>query len=271
MKYHKSKSYIKHATLAVGDLHISKDFYKDVMKLDVLSEDETRIVMGNQNQALVTLVQSNGFHIKQEGLYHIAFLLENEVQLANWLDSNRNYSKFVGASHHGVSKALYLEDPDGNGIEVYTDTDDRLWNRNKDEIQMVTQALDIQDLLSKANGDTKYTILIGHLHFQTKDVDELAAFYQNLGYNVTFDIGSATFMSFNGYHHHIAFNQWHKSSLGDHNEETTDIQEFEIWYQSKDMFDTVKDNLRLKNITFDEGHKSISLYDPMKIKVRLTY
>jgi catechol 2,3-dioxygenase len=269
--YHVTKSYIKQITLAVGDLDVAQDFYHTVIQLDILDRTEDRSVLGQHGKPLVTLVQSNGNHVLQEGLYHIAFLLKNETQLANWLLLNREYDRFVGASHHGVSKALYLEDPDGNGIEVYTDVDDTLWNRNGEEIRMVTEPLDIEELLRHQSDDLTFDVLIGHLHLQTKDVDRAVAFYQMLGFDVTFDLSSAMFLSFNRYHHHIAFNQWNRYGMAEHDSDTTDLRSYEIWYASKDAFHQVKRNLDEQHIPYRQTGDIIVVQDPIGIDVMLSH
>jgi len=269
--YHFPKSMIQSVTVAVGNLESSEDFYTNVIQLDVLSKTDTEVVLGSQNKALVTLVKSNGSHPLQEGLYHIAFLLKNETELANWLILNRQYFRFVGASNHIVSKAIYLEDPDGNGIEVYADTDDSNWKHIGRSIQMDTLPLDIDELLEKADGVNEFNIVIGHLHLQAKDVKKAASFYQLLGFGITLDMGSAIFMSFNGYHHHLAFNGWNRLRMKEHQKEVTDIQEFVIYYETKEELETVLGTLKRNNISFQQDGDFTYLEDPLKINIKLTY
>lgn len=269
--YHFPKSMIQSVTVAVGNLESSEDFYTNVIQLDVLSKTDTEVVLGSQNKALVTLVKSNGSHPLQEGLYHIAFLLKNETELANWLILNKQYFRFVGASNHIVSKAIYLEDPDGNGIEVYADTDDSNWKHIGRSIQMDTLPLDIDELLEKADGVNEFNIVIGHLHLQAKDVKKAASFYQLLGFGITLDMGSAIFMSFNGYHHHLAFNGWNRLRMKEHQKEVTDIQEFVIYYETKEELETVLGTLKRNNISFQQDGDFTYLEDPLKINIKLTY
>lgn len=270
-QFHESKSYIKQVTISVKDLDKSVYFYENVMKLDVLNKTLDQVVLGNKQVPLVTLVRSEKQHRMQEGLYHIAFLLKDEVQLASWLNSNLSYKRFVGASHHGVSKAIYLEDPDGNGIEIYSDIDDSLWQKRNNQIQMVTEPLNIDELLKKAEDLSDYDIVIGHLHLQTKDVDKAAAFYQMLGFNITLDMSSAIFMSFNGYHHHIAFNQWNQYRMDKHDEKYIDLQSYEIWYEDKQSFLDAKARFVKKGIQFVDNGDFMVVKDPLNIDVKLIY
>lgn len=269
--YHYPKSMIQSVTVAVGNLESSEDFYTNVMQLELLSKTDSQIVLGSQNRALVTLVKSNGEHPVEEGLYHIAFLLKSETELANWLILNRQYFRFVGASNHLVSKAIYLKDPDGNGIEVYTDTDDSNWKHRGSSIQMDTLPLDTQELLEKADGANEFNFIIGHLHLQTKDVLKASNFYKYLGFNITLNMGSAIFMSFNGYHHHLAVNEWNHTRMKEHRKEVTDIQEFVIYYETKEELEVVKETLTRNRIKLEQDGDFTCLEDPLKIKIKLTY
>lgn len=269
--YHNTRSYIKELTLSVYDLKRSSSFYTNVMKLEIFFEDSQRISLGSNGKIIMNLIKSSKIHQTQEGLYHIAFLLQTEKELANWLQSNLNYPRFVGASHHGVSKAIYLEDPDRNGIEVYADTDDEKWIRRNKTIEMDSMPLDLDNLLSKANNSEDYHVTIGHLHLQTKDVKKAASFYQKLGFDLTLDMQSAMFMSFNGYHHHIAFNEWNKRYMTPHDKEVSDLQQFEIWYESKEIFNEVKKNLDQQSIQYLFDGDFITLNDPLSIEIKLLY
>lgn len=269
--YHESKTYIKHVRLAVFDLSVSELFYNQVMHLNTLSKTDESVILGNRGNPLITLVKSRKRHQFQEGLYHVAFLLENEDQLATWISLNRRYPKFVGASHHGVSKAIYLEDPDGNGIEVYADIDDTTWNHEGNEIQMVTLPLDIDELLKKSTYNDQFKITIGHLHLRTKNAEKAAEFYQLLGFNITLDLQSAVFMSFNHYHHHLAVNNWNHHDMKEHDEEVADVRAYEIWYESKSAFDSIRNMIDDQHLSYQEKGNTILLKDPLNIQIKLSY
>ncbi|QWB95612.1 VOC family protein [Mycoplasmatota bacterium] len=269
--YHESKTYIKHVNLAVFNLSVSESFYNEVMHLDTLSKTDETVILGNRGNPLITLVKSRKRHQFQEGLYHIAFLLENEDQLATWISLNRRFPNFLGASHHGVSKAIYLEDPDGHGIEVYADLDDTKWHYESNEIQMVTLPLDIDELLMKSMYNDQFKFTIGHLHLRTKNVEKAAEFYRLLGFKMTLDLRSAVFMSFNHYHHHLALNSWNLHDKEEHDEEVADIRAYEIWYDSKLAFDSARHMLDHQEISYQEEGKTILLKDPLNIQIKLTY
>lgn len=269
--YHGSKSYIKHVRLAVFDISASELFYNQVMHLDTQSKTDESVILGNRGNPLITLVKSGKRHRFQEGLYHVAFLLDSEDQLATWISLNQGYPKFVGASHHGVSKAIYLEDPDGHGIEVYTDIDDSKWNHEGNEVLMVSLPLDINELLRKSTYNDQFKITIGHLHLKTKNAERAAEFYQLLGFNITLRLQSAVFLSFNQYHHHLGLNNWNHHDMKEHDEEVADIRAYEIWYESKLAFDSARHMIDDQHLSYQEEGNTILIKDPLNIQIKLTY
>jgi len=121
-----------------------------------------------------------------------------------------------GFADHGVSEAIYLADPDGNGIELYVDRPADAWPRTKGEIEMFTKALDLEDLLSELEDDrSSWTGIhpdarVGHIHLQVSDLKKSGAFYHDvLGYDITQkNFPGALFLANDGYHHHIGLNSW---------------------------------------------------------------
>jgi catechol 2,3-dioxygenase len=148
------------------------------------------------------------------GLYHFALLLPSRVDLAQSL-RHLVASRYPlqGAADHGVSEALYLADPDGNGIEIYVDKPRNAWPWLEGQLQMVTDPLNVEDLLSSYasswNGLPEGT-RIGHVHLQVADLGEAERFYSGLlGFDLMQRFGhSALFFSAGGYHHHSGVNTW---------------------------------------------------------------
>lgn len=89
--------------------------------------------------------------MRAAGLYHTAFLYPTRTDLARIVKRLIDHGYPIsGASDHGVSEAVYLNDPDGNGVELYRDRPQEEWRcRNDGTIEMVTERLDLQDLLSE--------------------------------------------------------------------------------------------------------------------------
>ena len=217
--YHNdSNIFVKDVVLKVENLNRSIEFYKSIMGLKVIKEMEKEAILSADGvHPIVTLIQPENIIPKiprRTGLYHIAILLPNRIQLGLFLKNIRDKRyPIVGGSHHGVSEAVYLEDPDDNGIEVYVDTPESTWDINNDEINMVTEMLDYEDLMESTgnqswSGAPKDTI-IGHIHLHVADLDESNKFYNALGFDLKLSMkNSAYFLSTGGYHHHIGLNVW---------------------------------------------------------------
>ena len=146
------------------------------------------------------------------GLFHIAFQF---AELADWRPVVRRAiaetDRFHGASDHGVSWAAYLEDPDGNGLELAWDKPTSEWPWRGDQIQMVTRALPLRSILLKdeADRDSIGAFSIGHLHLQVSDLGGVDAYQSHLGLRVTqSDYPGALFLARGEYHHHLAINTW---------------------------------------------------------------
>jgi catechol 2,3-dioxygenase len=151
------------------------------------------------------------------GLFHQAFLVPTRRDLALALVRlARAGWPLTGASDHLVSEALYLSDPEGNGIEIYRDRPREQWPREGDGVRMDTLPLDLEGVLGELDGDPgdpgpmPEGTRIGHVHLKVADVPATEAFYSGvLGFDVMAHMPSASFMSAGGYHHHLGANVWH--------------------------------------------------------------
>lgn len=153
------------------------------------------------------------------GLYHAAVLLPARVELARILRHLVEYRwPLAGASDHGVSEALYLSDPEGNGLEIYADRPREQWPRSPREVvAMTTVPLDVRDLLREleASPDSwrhmPATARIGHVHLQVSSLELAERFYvELLGFEVTQrSYPGALFVAAGSYHHHLGLNIWH--------------------------------------------------------------
>ncbi|MCQ4161401.1 VOC family protein [Roseomonas sp. GC11] len=147
------------------------------------------------------------------GLYHTAFLLPSRAALAGWLHHAAALGlRLQGASDHGVSEAIYLADPEGNGIEVYRDRARAAWPRpypGAPGVAMGTRRLDLRALLEEVAGPVvPASVGIGHVHLRGGDVAATSAFYQRLGLEEMQGWPQASFLGHAGYHHHLAVNGW---------------------------------------------------------------
>ncbi|MFC0201660.1 VOC family protein [Paracoccus rhizosphaerae] len=213
---------IDHVVLTVRDLPGTAAFYERCIGLEPLGGDGRVRRLGAGGRVLIELrgdPAARPRDPRQAGLFHVAILLPARADLASWLRHAADTDlRLTGASDHGVSEAIYLDDPEGNGIEIYRDRPSDSWTRHGDRIEMTTARLDLAALAAEArtpwDGAPDGTI-IGHVHLQVGDVDQADAFLTgDLGLTRTFDAPGAAWYGWNGYHHHLAANTWNSHGAG---------------------------------------------------------
>lgn len=209
---------LSHIDLVVKDREVMLKFYTERLGFEVLSATEDIIDLGVSGQLIVR------FHInpnaelsnqQYEGLYHLAIRLPSEKDLGHFiLHSIAHNYPISGAGDHIFSQALYFNDPEMNGIEIYTDRPQSEWNENEDgTLEAATLSVDIQNLIDQAPHEPWTGLPIGtdlgHVHLQVSDLSAARSFYLNtLNYDLKTDVQSAIFISHNGYHHDFGINRW---------------------------------------------------------------
>jgi catechol 2,3-dioxygenase len=206
-------------SLTVADLDGSRAFYERVVGLRTLSaENETLRLGGEDGAPVLELVADPAAPARPPGttgLFHFALLVPDRAELARSLHRVVEGGwRFTGASDHLVSEALYLRDPERNGIEIYRDRPREEWKREGGEIAMATLPLDLDKLGAEADGFGGTAMpagtTMGHVHLNVADIGEADRFYAGgLGLDVTVrSYPGAIFFSSGGYHHHVAANTW---------------------------------------------------------------
>ncbi|SFC79149.1 catechol 2,3-dioxygenase [Bacillus sp. OV322] len=208
-----------HVHLAVKDLQNLKHFYKEVIGLDILSENEKAVYFTADGRVPLVILEekreAGPADSRAAGLYHFALLLPARSDLASVM---RHLSEFGyplrGASDHQFSEALYLDDPEGNQIEIYCDRPKEVWDWQDGELPFVSDPLDAEGILNegqnqKWSGLPNQTVL-GHIHLFVNDLNSAKDFYcDGLGFDITIPFrNNALFVSSGGYHHHIGLNTW---------------------------------------------------------------
>ncbi len=210
-------------SLTVSSLDRALSFYSGVLGLSATRHPGgTAVLSAGASTPVVSLTEVTSAQPQPRrttGLYHLAILAPSRPALARALARlvEARYP-LQGASDHLVSEALYLADPDGNGIEIYADRPRDRWTRRDQTIQMATDHLDLEGLLAELkNGPDAATgpsmdpaTSIGHVHLRVSDLKQSEAFYHGvLGFDVSQrDYPGALFVAAGGYHHHIGMNTW---------------------------------------------------------------
>ncbi len=207
-------------TLQVADLERSLAYYRDVLGLRVAEQAAGRAVLAahGDDAPLVVLQEKRGVapvpRRGRLGLYHFAILLPDRAALGRFIAHLASIGERAGASDHFVSEALYLQDPDGLGIEVYADRPRTEWRSQDRQLVMATEPLDLQDLVRAAGGapwaGMPAGTVIGHVHLYVDDLRTAEAFYhQGMGFDkMVWSYPGALFVSAGGYHHHLGLNTW---------------------------------------------------------------
>ena len=206
--------------LQVGDLARSLAWYQRVLGLRVLEHVAGRAALGAHDEPgpLVELVERPGAAPAprggRPGLYHYAILLPERAALGRFVQHLAAIGERAGASDHRVSEALYLQDPDNLGIEVYADRPRATWQQRGGELVMATEPLDLEDLVRAAGAETWRGMpagtTIGHVHLHVGELERARAFYHaGLGLDqMVWSYPGALFLSAGGYHHHLGLNTW---------------------------------------------------------------
>jgi catechol 2,3-dioxygenase len=208
---------IGRAILRVSDAERALAWYRDMMGMELIERTADRLELGAGGKSFLTLEVLPGAAPRDEsttGLYHVAILVPDRPSLAGVLARIAAAGVRLGASDHLVSEALYIWDPDNNGLEIYRDRSRSEWSWDGASVRMATDPLDLRNLLADGPGREREPMptgtRIGHVHLQVGDLDLAKKFYCDvLGFERMSGRGGALFVSAGGYHHHVGLNVWH--------------------------------------------------------------
>jgi catechol 2,3-dioxygenase len=210
---------LRRVGLRVHDLAACIDYYTQLGFSVVRDERDQQgggsVGLGAGSQEILSLRAFPGGRARPAhtaGLYHFALLVGDEVELGSFLKHRIDHNLPIdGASDHLVSQALYLSDPEGNGIEVYADRPRETWQFSNGQLNMDILRLNIPALLKLAQPFDGFStrLRLGHMHLNVGNLERGMAFYQTLGMNLMVGMpGQADFLSWDGYHHHLGINLW---------------------------------------------------------------
>ena len=274
------------ATLRLGPTHLdvsnldgSIAFYERALGLQLHHRDAGSAALGAGGDDLVVLHElpdaaPSGRHA---GLYHFALLYDSREELARAIKRlAETRTRIEGASDHGVSEAIYLRDPDDNGIELYVDRPREDWPAPRhpgERVEIYTIALDLPALMRTIEGERPTALAgeglrTGHLHLHVADVERGLGFYRDvLGFEVMVNLGSAAFVSVGGYHHHLGFNVWLGSDVKPRPSATAGLRHWTIYLDSAAEVTEVRDRFAAAAIPTEPAEAGFLVRDPWRTAV----
>lgn len=247
-------------SLRVRDLQVSTDFWENVIGLHVLDASESKVSLGIGEKTMIVLHSGakmpfmNGY----SGLYHVAVHVPQESDLALILKRLIELRWPTSPTDHIMSKAIYLQDPDGITIEITLETPERFDRYNMDQgnfevidsqgnVRGATEPLDIYEVLStleETDINTKLpeNAFIGHVHVYVSDLKESYDFYKKLGFIdnlLSEEIGFADLSAGGIFKHRMAMNTWQSKGKGQADPDSAGMNSFTIEYASEEMLQKV--------------------------------
>ncbi len=273
---------VAEAALRVRDLDRMVAYYRDSIGLSIIGRDAQGARLGVDGRTLLHLIAAPDAALEPPsaaGLYHIAFLMPSRAELGRWLvHAALTRIPLTGFADHAVSEAVYLDDPEGNGLEVYSDRPRETWTWQDGIVTMGTDQLDVDSLLALAD-TTRDTfvrapagMLIGHIHLRVGDVTTARGFYeQGLGLVSTRGDSrrGAAFVSSGGYHHHIAMNIWNSRGAGKRKPAETGLDWFSLRVRDREILAAQSERLRGAGGPVTDIAGGLEASDPWGTRVRL--
>jgi len=267
-------------TLRVRNLDLVADYYRDVIGLTVMARSMMGALLGAGGVRLLNLQRREAAPREARnaaGLYHTAFLMPTRKDLARWLvHAAANKVPLTGFADHLVSESIYLDDPEGNGIEVYADRAPDTWKWDGGSVAMATDQLDIDGLLALT--DTRTTsyakapndLRIGHMHLRVGDLEQADRFYgDGIGLDPTRKRSGAAFLSSGRYHHHLGINVWQSAGAGPRDSTAMGLAWFSLEIATDDILQARTLRLQQAGAPVAAIENGIETSDPWGTKVRL--
>lgn len=272
--------------LVVTNLDQSLKFYQESLGFVLHSRSGTSAALGPGNTegkpvGQIFLELNENPDAKPEnrstGLYHFAVLVPSRIELARVLQRIvTTKTSMQGFADHGVSEAIYLPDPDNNGIEIYRDRSRDDWPRNPDgNLAMVTDPFDFDGVMAELQGKDEAWLgvskgtQLGHMHLYVRDIAEAERFYSGtLGFDLLQRYGqSASFVSAGGYHHHIGFNTWNGVGAPPPPADAIGLQWFDIQLPNSGELGKIADRVRKAGLKPEDHRDGLFVQDPSQNRI----
>lgn len=267
--------------IRVSNLERSLDFYQNVVGLQVLRRQgrEAELTADGSQVLLIVRELENAVIPRRNsfaGLYHFAILLPDRPSLGLVLRNLIDSGIHIGQGDHLVSEALYIQDPDNNGIELYRDRPRDTWQHEPNgNVVMTTDPVDVEGLLAASEGlewkGLPAGTTIGHVHFHVGNLGLAKKFYVDaLGFETTINFGdSALFIAAGGYHHHMGLNVWAGQGAPAAPADAPGIDYFTLLLPSVLERNAAAERLRSAGYTVTETEQEVTVTDPWNIGIKL--
>ncbi|WEX78342.1 VOC family protein [Sinorhizobium numidicum] len=272
-------AYIERSHLVVQDLPTVSAWYRRILGLAPIETSASGETLGVAGRPLLTLTTDSSAAKAPRsapGLFHNAILVPDRQELGRWLaHAAQSGIHLQGASDHRVSEAIYLADPEGNGIEVYRDRPRAEWTYKPDgTVEMSTLPLDLQTLYDEVPKDGWSGLAagttIGHIHLQVSDIPQADAFFRDaLGFDLMARYPGASFFASGKYHHHVAANVWNSRGASKRQGNMTGLSDYTIRLRDRERLAAMVQKLEELDIAVSKEGDIHSLIDPWGIGVKL--
>jgi catechol 2,3-dioxygenase len=273
------------AALALGPVHLDVTdldraipFYATAIGLRLHDRTDGVATMGTGDEDVVVLHESPSARPagRHAGLYHVALLYPTREELAHAaMRLAVTRTPIQGASDHGTHEAIYLPDPDGNGIELAADRPREVWPSWDDAYSMGPQPLDLDDLLAAAgdghpNATAAPGLRVGHVHLHVGDLAAGLAFYRDVvGFDEIVRLPNAAFVSAGGYHHHLAFNLWRGEGVPAVPADVVGLRHWEVVLPDSASVEAVRARATDAGVPVEDRGGAIVLHDPWGIELHV--
>lgn len=268
-----AKTRIGRTALRVTEIENMVEFYRSVVGLTVRTQSEQRATLGVDGSTLLVLEADADAPARQPpetGLFHTAFRVPSRSALGDALGRVREHWHLDGASNHLVSEALYLTDPEGNGIEIYRDFPRDAWPRTADgRIRMTTEPLALDPIADAAAGDARAPpgSDVGHVHLEVSSLAGFRDVYVDaIGFPVQATMDHALFVGAGGYHHHLGANTWNKRTDP---VEGRGLAWFEVVVPAEAAVSAVRRRIDGTDFTVSDTDEGFAVHDSDGIEMRI--
>jgi len=266
-------------SLRVSNLGRSLAFYQDILGFRLIEREPNRALLGAEDgPPLLELHEVPGAKPQPRwstGLYHVAILLPTRADLGQALNRMVKAGLDIGQADHLVSEALYISDPDGNGLEIYRDRPRSEWAWDGGTVRMASDPLDLRSIMEEGKrAEHQWDVLptgtrVGHIHLQVGDIPQTEQFYNKvLGFDIVARMPSALFVSAGGYHHHIGANTWQSRGAGPAPDSGAGLHTYVINLPDREALAEVRSRLEANGIESQQNGDELIALDPWQNRLR---